>query len=125
MHESIEKVKAHVKKNRKIYISGTIGVALGLAGGVVIFHSPALVNAKQVQLLTWKSKQKLEVHVEALGDPGNIIQDIDTGTIYASQGQAARELGLDPAAISKHMNGLTPNVRGRRFAKLGKAPVSE
>ena len=90
-----------------------------------MIREPGVVNAKQVQLLTWKSKQTLEVHIEALGDPGNIIQDTTTGIIYASQNQAARELDVHPSVISRHLNGLLPTVKGHTLAKLGKAPVSE
>ena len=59
------------------------------------------------------------------GDPGNIIQDNATGSIYASQSQAAKELGLRQIPPSRHLNGFSPNVKGHTFTKLGKAMVSE
>jgi plasmid maintenance system antidote protein VapI len=63
--------------------------------------------------------------VEALGDPGNIIQDTTTGIVYASQGQAARALGVFPARISENLTGKLPNVNGHCFTKIGKAAVPE
>ena len=104
--------------------AGTVaGVVLGAVVTVVVGKNPQVVN-KPIQILTWKSKQTIEVFIEALGDPGNIIQDIDTGIIYASQGQAARELGIHPSRISKQLNGVIDNAKGHRFTLLGKAGVS-
>lgn len=115
----------HFKENKKLYIGIAVGICLGTGASVMIFHSSALVNIKPVQILTWKSKQTIEVFIEALGDPGNIIQDTTTGTIYASQGQTARALGVSPARISEHLAGKIPNVKGHILEKLGKAVVSE
>ena len=122
----LEKVKEHLKKHKTAYLVtvGTVaGVALGAVVTAVIQKNPQVIN-KPVQILTWKSKQTIEVYIEALGDPGNIIQDNTTGSIYASQGQAARELGLNPARLSEHLNGTRDQVAGRTFTRLGKAPVS-
>lgn len=83
------------------------------------------MNVNPKQILAWKSTQTIEVIIEALGDPGNIVQDTTTGTVYASQGQAARALGVDASTVSKHLNGVLPNVRGHVLTKLGKAAVGE
>ncbi len=120
-----EATKKHVSKNWKIYAGIGGGLLVGATGAILMANSTNLVTNKQVQVLTWKSKQMIEVFVEALGDPGNIIQDTTTGIIYASQGQAARELGLSPARISDQLNGRTTHVMGHVFEKLGKAGVAE
>ena len=59
----------HFKENKKLYIGIAVGICLGTGASVMIFHSSALVNIKPVQILTWKSKQTIEVFIEALGDP--------------------------------------------------------
>jgi hypothetical protein len=125
MKEKVEGVKRHLKENRKEYIIGGVCLVVGAAGAVLTLASTDVVNARQLQVLTWKSKQVLHVHVEALGDPGNIIQDTTTGIIYASQGQAARELGVFPARISEHLTGKLPHVKNHKFKILGKAQASE
>lgn len=127
MSNRIQRIKNHLIENQTVYIVGASCLVVGAAGAAVVLHSPTDMNVsnKIQQILSWKPTATLEVYIEALGDPGNIIQDTTTGTIYASQGQAARELGLKAPAISKHLNGHTPHVQGHIFEKLGKALVSQ
>ena len=128
---NIEQIKKHFKKNKVVYISTACGVGVGLVAGILI--SKNVVNkttvAEMKNIVAWKptqiTKQVIEVTVEALGDPGNVVQDTTTGTIYASQGQAARALDVSPSEISKHLAGQKSAVRGHVFVKLGKALVSE
>lgn len=123
----IQSVKNHFRNNKVTYVACgvTAVVVAGVTYCVVGKPSISIVGIKAFQGIAYKSPQTIEVFVEALGDPGNIIQDLATGTIYASQGQAARELGLNAPDISKHLAGLTNHVKGHRFVKLGKAMVAE
>ena len=128
MKERIAKVKTHLRENKKTYIAcgGTAVVAVLGTLAVVSRGNVTISRQSITQVLSWKPEahQHLEVWIEALGDPGNIIQDVETGIIYASQGQAARELGLNPSDVSKHLKGATNHVGGHMFTKLGKAMVS-
>jgi hypothetical protein len=119
----IENIKNHFKNNKVTYIA--CGVTAVVVAGVTYYvaGSSALVSVRPVQMLNWKSTQKVEIIVEALGDPGNIIQDLTTQTVYASQNQAARALGVLPARISEHLAGKIPNINGHELVKLGKATV--
>ena len=123
----MNKFTTHFKKNKKVYITGGICLVVGAASAVLALRNPSDMNVdnKIQQILSWKPQATLEVHIEALGDPGNLIQDISTGVIYPSQGKAARDLGLDPARISDHLNGKLPDVKGYVFERLGKAHVSQ
>jgi hypothetical protein len=125
MHKKIEKIKNHLAENKKTYILTASGVVVGALGATALTSNKSIVNVRPIQILTWKSKQHIEVFVEALGDPGNIIQDTTTGIVYASQGQAARELGLSPSAISQQLSGKKPHVKNHVFEKLGKANVPQ
>lgn len=124
MNERIEKIKTHFRENKVVYYVGIGCTALGAASGLAVVSSP-LVSNRLIQVLTYKSSQTLEVWIEALGDPGNIVQDTTTGIIYASQGQAAKELGVDPWMVSKHLHGEKDSINGHVLTKLGKAMVSE
>lgn len=128
MGERMEKVKSHLKENKKSYIACGVTAVVTAVGTIVVMCRKKVVVGDQdiVQVLSYKphANQHLEVWIEALGDPGNVIQDTTTGTIYPSQGQAARELGLTPSRISNQLNGRTPHVEGHTFAKIGKAGVS-
>jgi hypothetical protein len=128
---NVDSIKKHFKKNKVVYISTACGVGVGLVAGVLI--SKNVVNkttvAEMKNVVAWKptqiTKQVIEVTIEALGDPGNVVQDLTTGTVYASQGQAARALGVYPSDMSKHLAGKKPHINGHIFEKLGKAIVSE
>lgn len=124
----IQKVKNHFRENKKLYI----GIAIGVGVTAIGFVTYILVNGKngynQTAVVLGNHNtvtQTIDVYIEALGDPGNIVQDTTTGIIYASQNQAARELGLNPSRLSQHLHGRAADVDGHIFAKLGKAMVSE
>jgi hypothetical protein len=121
------KIKQHIKDNKKTYLVG-VGCLITGAGVTyyLIMRDPKILIAaaqiKQVGVLN-KATQTVEVYIEALGDPGNIIQDLTTGITYASQNQAAKELGLHRSALTRHLNGTLPNVNGHIFKKIAKAAV--
>lgn len=130
----IENIKNHVREHKKVYVIGGTVAAVGVAAGVGyilgVRTTPKNVEtlvapSNTINGLAWKPTQTIEVVVEALGDPGNIVQDLTTGTIYASQGEAARALGAYPADVSRHLRGLSNSVKGHQLAKLGKACVPQ
>ncbi|QGJ88070.1 membrane protein [Gordonia phage Avazak] len=127
----IDKVKKHVQDNKKYYLVGGVMIAgsAALAGAYILGTKAApkevMNHISPRQTLNWKPTQTLEVYVEALGDPGNIIQDTTTGTIYASQNQAAQALGVSRTHISDHLKGAAESVKGHQLVKLGKAHVSD
>lgn len=133
---NVDKIKTHVNEHKKVYVVGATCLTIGVLGtlavvrtGAISFNpvgdSNAVVAPSVNQVLSWKPSSVLEVHIEALGDPGNIVQDLTTGTIYASQGQAAKAVGATSGQMSKHLSGATNFVNGHAFVKLGKAMVSE
>ena len=121
----MNKIKTHIQENKKFYAGVGVGVAVGVTVAVVLTKSDAQISPKIQQILSYKPHATMEVYIEALGDPGNIIQDLTTGTVYASQGQAARELGVSPARISEQLKGTRDHVNGHVFDVLGKASVAE
>lgn len=131
---NLESVKTHVKANKKVYVVGVACLTVGVLGTLAVVRtgaisvtgdSNAVVAPTVNQVLSWKPSSVLEVHIEALGDPGNIIQDLMTGTIYASQRQAAKALNVSPGRISEHLKGAREHLDGHQLVKLGKAMVSE
>lgn len=123
----MSKIQDHWKIHKTKYlIGGGMIASAGVGVGVgLVLNNKLLVKNQIIQILSWKPSASLEVYIEALGDPGNVIQDMKTGSVYASQGQAARELGLSPSRISDHLNGRTDHVGGHVFKKIGKAAVAE
>jgi len=131
MQERLDRINNHIRKHKVAYAVG-LSLGVGVAAGIVgtrILMKPSFVSVAPVQKVGFAYKspltQTIEVYVEALGDPGNIIQDLKTGTIYASQGQAAKALDVSPSTVSKHLAGLTDYANGHKLVKLGKAFVPE
>ena len=118
----------HVSKNRMAYILGGLGILGTLVGHGLGTRPIRMTNSDVIQGIAIKSPvtidRSLRVVVNAIGDPGNVIQDLTTGIIYASQGQAARALGVNPSVVSRHLNGKIPDVAGHIFKVLGKANIA-
>ena len=130
MTTQTNKIKQHFKDHKEAYIAGGVCLATGVVIGAVTIlvvkkGGNQTTVAEMTNIVAWKPKQIIDVYIEALGDPGNVVQDLTTGTVYASQGQAARALGAYPSDMSKHLAGKKPHINGHIFEKLGKAIVSE
>lgn len=125
--KALTRIKTHLRENKKLYVGLGLGIVAGAAAGVLLTRTNAdtVVNSKIYQVLAWKPQATLEVYIEALGDPGNIVQDTTTGTIYASQNQAANALGLHKSQVSQYLNGKNVDLNGHDLIKLGKAQVSQ
>lgn len=130
----LENIKNHVRENKKVYVVGASSLAVGAAVGVGyalgVRTTPKDVEtliapSNKINGLAWKPTQTIEVVVEALGDPGNIVQDMTTGTIYASQNQAAKALGVDKSVVTRHLQGTLETIKGHTLVKLGKAVVAD
>ena len=90
----MSKIKQHFKDHKEAYIAGGVCLATGVVIGAVtilVVKKGGNQNtlAEMNNIVAWKPKQIIDVYIEALGDPGNVVQDLTTGTVYASQGQAA------------------------------------
>lgn len=130
----IESIKNHVREHKKVYVIGGTVAAVGVAAGVGYILGARTVPkdvetlvapSNTINGLAWKPTQTIEVVVEALGDPGNIIQDLTTGTIYASQGEASRALGVSRSAITRHLQTGAALSNNHDLVKLGKAAVPQ
>lgn len=126
MNERFRKTQLHFRENKAAYLTGGVCFLAGVATTIIVVKKADVeISPKIQQILSYKPHATLEVHIEALGDPGNIIQDMTTGTIYASQNQAAKALNLNASRISQHLHGKVDNVEGHTFEFLGKAQARD
>ena len=129
MGKRIDRVKKHFADNKGAYIAGGVGVLIGAAVATVVVLKQTEGNKAIVDsynLIKYKSphtSQTVQILLPALGNPGNAVQCIETGTVYASQGEAARTLKIDPSIISRHLNGKQEHVGGNHFKKITEAGV--
>lgn len=119
MGARLDRAKAHVKKNKAIYIGTAVGVA-GVATGVILGRRNTAIV---LQYKPEGSPITLTQIVELVrrGHPGKVLRCIETGEVFASQNRAASTLGIDPGAIARYLAGSNPTAGGYTFEYLGDA----
>jgi hypothetical protein len=118
LDSKFQQVKKHFCENKKTYLAGAGGLAMGALFAKNAAAIQQTIDSWKLIHIQYKSPNMV---INALGDPGNIIQCVETGTVYASQNQAARELGVAAARISEHLHGKLPHVNGQHFEIIAKA----
>jgi len=125
MRESIEKVKICIKDNKKEIIVAGVSVLVG-ATTMYFVGRRIVVSQQKVQniaLLNWKPENNLQqitiVELPPRGHRGDRIFCNELKRFFSSQGDAARELGLNQGNISSHLNGKNDHVGGYTFKNLG------
>src|SRR5580765_8505268 len=107
VESKLDKVKGVVKRNWKPFAVGVVftGVTFVVTKRITLRYFPTntmRINSKMVFkgntmfFNTWARKQ---------GSPSYVIRCQETGKIYTSQAEACRELGINPARMSRHLNG--------------------
>jgi len=122
----IERIKKHIKDNKKVYIAGATGVAAGVCGTLIYclatgkFHKTTITNQGVGTNLgiTNVIQQTVSEYGNKLGRPGNEVVDTQTWKCYKSQTLAAKAAGVSDTSMSRHLNGDYPNLDGRTFKRL-------
>jgi hypothetical protein len=124
-----EKIKAHFKKHKKIYIGEAVGIAVAVAVGILLGSKINRINqgsnnnttpikADKVWFNMTNNYLNIGGRTGSIGRPGKPIRDKDTGNVYRSITSAAHITGLSPTSISQNIHGDRPDVRGHRFELL-------
>lgn len=118
--EKYTQFKHHVSEHKEAYIFGTTGLVVGgILGGAAMSNVQVVQIVDAMKIQFWSPTTNIVI--AALGDPGNVVQSLDTKEVWASQGAAARALGVAPSHIAQHLNGLRDSVGGHHLKILGKA----
>jgi hypothetical protein len=129
----IEKLKNHIKRNKKFYIGTGIGLAIGAIGATLLKKQADqtafgnvgdqsvlnIVQAEEIEHLC----QRISIYGNVIGRHGNPVREIDpvTGrTIheFATQKLAALNAGVSKYTMSKHLDGESLNLNGRTFERM-------
>lgn len=132
MGQKIEKVKTHLRENKKTYIASSCTAVVAIVSTLLVMNRRGGLTVgdqdiNQLGLVNWKPIAKnifdvdVAYHIEPLGDPGNVILDETTGGVFASQGATARALDVHPTRVSDHLHGKTDHVAGHKLKIIGKA----
>jgi DNA endonuclease I-HmuI-like, NUMOD-like domain len=106
----VAKIKAHFRKNKKLYLGIGIGILITLAVRRPVSIAPIFNNTNTV--ITDLSRR---------GHPGYIVRCKETGEVFASINRAANVMGLNQANIVHFLKGRVPHVGGYTFEVLGEA----
>lgn len=124
----VQKVKAHLKRNKGKYITGSVCLAVGAVGGAVLVkklgceidNSNTLMNQALLNIKPTIVQQNTYVtNLVRRGHAGNVIRCVETGELFASQNRAASACGVNPATLSSHLKGKLENAGGYTFEKVG------
>lgn len=101
----IQKAKKHLSENKKLYIVGGVCLATGVAITVVVMKSPEIQQGvSQVNILSPRSKvDVVQIALPERSTPSKRIQDLATGTAYASVSEAARVLDKSRSYIQDRL----------------------
>lgn len=117
-----QKVKQHLKDNKKVYL----GVSAGLAAGYLLrgMSSPDVVQmfngTDNIGMIVNKSKN-VDVVIKYLNQrnyPANPVRCIETLEEWASQAEAAVAKGISETNLSQHLNGKYSHANGLHFVRL-------
>ena len=118
-----EKIKRHLRENKKVYLAAGGGFIVGSAA-VFLAGSDTrqFVKVKQFMGIGYKCSQTATTIVlQAKGDPGDVVMRVSDGKKWPSKNEMARDLGIARALVSKYFAGDLSDLDGEQFKVLGKA----
>jgi hypothetical protein len=120
-HESVRKMRIHLEKNGKVYLVGA-----GCLGAGYLLRRPQVIEivnevSPAIAPVIAPVITNNNIVIAALGDPGNVVECVETGVKYASQGQLARTIGESAVNVGHHLHGKIPDLHGLHYQVIGKA----
>lgn|SRR5512136_630616 len=117
MGTRIERLKSHIKENKKVYIVGGVCFVVGVSSTIVLCNKVRVTG-----IVIGKNNTLTQTTILIRrGHPGNVIRCNETGEVFASQGRTASVMGINAARLSEHLSGKRDQVSGYTFEKLGEA----
>jgi len=117
-----QKIKQHLKDNKKVYLVGAGCLTAGyLLRGV---SSPNVIQTfngtDNIGLIVNKSKN-VDVVIKYLNQrnyPANPVRCLETLEKWSSQAEAALAKGISETNLSQHLNGKYPHANGLHFERI-------
>jgi hypothetical protein len=130
--ETIEKIKNHIKRHKLVY--SCIATGIGAAGitwlimrdrhAVVGNAASDRVSNLSVRSLSFNFLTKDSGNVTTVisrdgrGHPGYITRWLEGMVDYETQGLAAQDHGVDSTVMSRHIQGIIPDIDGKHFERV-------
>ena len=120
----LNKIKNHLKNNKRTYIVGAGTFVLGIVTTMWLVQRGnlylkatgdnnvinAINNPETVNMIT--------NYIENRGRPGNPVQCVQTKEVWKSQELAASSNGSSAVAMSRHLNGMYDDLKGLTYTRL-------
>jgi hypothetical protein len=119
----VQKIKTHIKENKKTYISCTVCFVVGAATSALIIGSQnaAIVDSFKLQINSPTTNNIMQTVLERRGHPGKVIRCLELDKKWSSIRHAAKELEVNRQDLSEHLRGLKESIGGMHFEYLGDA----
>ena len=131
-----KKIKKHFEKHKVLYSCAATGIVVA---GLTTFIMRGS-HAKLVAGMDWPEKAPVDsllflsgksvfgsvtnnpvttIHKGIKGNPGFVTRCIETGELFATQGDAARAFDIPEEFISKHLNHGKELIENLHFERVG------
>lgn len=121
MNERVEKVKTHIKENKKVYITGTVCFVVGVAGTMVFKNRPQVTQiintVAPVIAPVFKNDNSSSVNFG--GYTRKFVQNDRTKEIWETVKDSAKDAGVTASAMSRHLNKHTDDICGDTYSIIG------
>ena len=124
-----QKVKGHFKRHRNVYIAGGVGLTVGLSLGIM-YGDKVKSGLSVLNINIGKDNSIVNnitqiTQVSRSGHAGNVIRCNETGEEWSSQNKALKALKISNTKLKKHLDGITTDIDGKTFTKLGSFNADE
>lgn len=117
-NERVQKVRLHFKENRKTYLVGAGSMVVGAVGMLVASRS-GNISISNPAMLNWKPvANTVQVSMTRPGPKSFVVQEVVSQKTWPSLRATAKDLGLNPGELSKHLKGEVPDIGGLCFEKI-------
>jgi hypothetical protein len=117
--EKLEKVKTHLKENKKVYIGVTAGIAVGAGTATFVLNRDVVQSSKVIQGVAYKSPVTQNVIQQAIpraGHAGKVFVDRnDSSKIYMSVRLLADAIGVTRRDVQRYLTGELSDLAGHQF----------
>lgn len=129
MNKKFEKVKEHIKRHEVLYASIGSSVVVAVITALIMRESHAELDAGTDDGLVNKpfmgslfgshTNSVVTIHNGSRGNPGFVTRCLETGEIFANQGDAARAFEIPEEFLSKHLNHGRELSENLHFERVG------
>lgn len=118
-----EKIKAHVKEHKEVYIVGGIGLAACVGVWIIASRSgeSSHVSAQANQIGVVNRNTQVIIEMVERSTPSKPVHLVGTDLYFPSLNEASRQTGHSLSKLSRHINGHIPDINGDVFELLNPA----